>query len=115
MFKLQAAVVGEPPDPSGTEDSLHHFWDVNIRDILDRCLAHYPATVIRNSSRGTNTGKLRPDFGLLLGLTCVFQGEEKRDKYSGTDPWKELENKTRWVYDPAPCWLFSDCRHLLID
>jgi len=102
IFILQSAILGDPQDPSGTEDSLHSFWDKNIRDILHRCLAHFSATVIRNSSQDTNTGNLRPDFGLLLRLTCVFRGEEKRDKYSGLHPQKELAVKTRWVYQPAP-------------
>jgi hypothetical protein len=64
------------PDPSGTEDSFHAFWDRNILEILVTCLGK--PRWIRNSNKGTNTGSSRPDLGLLLRSACVFRGEEKR-------------------------------------
>jgi len=78
---LKPAITREPSNPSGTENSLISFWD---------------------SNQGTETGKLRPDFGLLLANVCVFRGEEKRLGFTGMHPRDELKVKTRWVYNPAP-------------
>jgi hypothetical protein len=96
---LKPAITREPSNPSGTENSLISFWDRNIRDILERCLG---VAGIRDSNQGTETGKLRPDFGLLLANVCVFRGEEKRLGFTGMHPRDELKVKTRWVYNPAP-------------
>jgi hypothetical protein len=93
------AIIRDPVNPSGTEISLVSFWDRNIRDILERPLN---VACIRDSNQGTETGKLRPDFGLLLSNVCVFRGEEKRIGFWGTHPREELRLRTRWVYDPAP-------------
>ncbi|KAF8336080.1 hypothetical protein F5887DRAFT_1285507 [Amanita rubescens] len=71
----------------------------NIRDILERCLG---VASIRDSNQGTETSRLRPDFGLLLANVCVFRGEEKGIEFTGMHPRNELKVKTRWVYDPAP-------------
>ena len=96
---LKSAITRDPSSPSGTENSLVSFWDRNIRDILERCLS---AGSIRDSNQGTETGKFRPDFGLLLANVCVFRGEEKRTEFTGMHPRNELKVKTRWVYNPAP-------------
>ncbi|KAM6493831.1 hypothetical protein JOM56_010192 [Amanita muscaria] len=93
------AITRDPVNPSGTERSLISFWDRNIRDILEQSLG---VACIRDSNQGTETGKLRPGFGLLLSNVCVFRGEEKRIGFAGTHPRDELRHKTRWVYDPAP-------------
>ncbi|KAF8798414.1 hypothetical protein BYT27DRAFT_7151238 [Phlegmacium glaucopus] len=93
---LKIAITRDPVNPSGTKNSLVSFWDRNIRDILERCLG---VASIRDS---TETGRLRPDFGLLLANTCVFRGAEKRLEFTGTHPRDELKVKTRWVYNPAP-------------
>ncbi|KIL61885.1 hypothetical protein M378DRAFT_108952 [Amanita muscaria Koide BX008] len=93
------AITRDPVNPSGTESSLISFWDGNIRDILERPLG---VACIRDNNQGTETGKLRPGFGLLLSNVCVFRGEEKRIGFAGTHPRDELRHKTRWVYDPAP-------------
>ncbi|KAM6493367.1 hypothetical protein JOM56_011501 [Amanita muscaria] len=93
------AITRDPVNPSGTETSLVSFWDRNIRDILERPLG---VACIRDNKQGTETGKLRPGFGLLLSNVCVFRGEEKRIGFAGTHPRDELRHKTRWVYDPAP-------------
>ena len=94
------AIHRAQPDPSGTEDSFHAFWDRNILEILVTCLGQ--PKWIRNGNQGTHTGSLRPDLGLLLQSACVFRGEEKKPMFTGTHPRKELAHKTRWVYDPAP-------------
>ncbi|KAK2465690.1 hypothetical protein APHAL10511_002234 [Amanita phalloides] len=96
---LKSAITRDPVNPSGTEISLVSFWDRNIRDILERCIG---VASIRDSNQGTETGKLQPDFGLLLSNVCVFRGEEKRIDFGGAHPRDELKHKTRWVYDPAP-------------
>ncbi|KIL57063.1 hypothetical protein M378DRAFT_28119 [Amanita muscaria Koide BX008] len=93
------AITRDPVNPSGTKNSLVSFWDGNIRDILERPLG---VACIRDDNRGTETGKFRPGFGLLLSNVCVFRGEEKRSSFAGTHPRDELRHKTRWVYDPAP-------------
>ena len=100
LDKLKTAIMNGPLDPDGTEDSLHSFWDTNIRAILVRCLKN--AKSIRNSNQDTETGQFRPNFGLLLANICVFRGEEKRKSFPGTHSKDELKKKTRWVYDPAP-------------
>ena len=96
---LKPSIERDPANPNGTEISLVSLWDRNIRDILERCLG---VAGIRDSNQGTETGKLRPDFGLLLADVCVFRGEEKRLVFTGMHPRDELIFKTRWVYDPAP-------------
>jgi len=96
---LKPAIKLGPVDPSGTELSLISFWDGNIRGVLQRILG---VAGIRDSNQSTCTGSLRPGFGLLLANSCVFRGEEKRLAFTGTHPRDELQNKTRWVYDPAP-------------
>ena len=96
---LKPAITRDPVNPNGTKISLVSFWDRNIRDILERCLG---VASIRDSKQGTETGRLRPDFGLLLANVCVFRGEEKRIEFTGTHPRTELKVKTRWVYNPAP-------------
>jgi hypothetical protein len=94
------AIIRTQPDSSGTEDSFHSFWDRNILDILSTCLGK--PRWVRNSNQGTHTGSLRPNFGILLGLACIFRGEEKGPTFAGKHPRQELADKTRWVYDPAP-------------
>lgn len=96
---LKPAITRDPVNPSGTEISLVSFWDRNIREILERCLG---VASIRDNNQGTETGRLRPDFGLLLANVCVFRGEGKRIEFTGTHPRNELKAKTRWVYNPAP-------------
>jgi hypothetical protein len=98
--KVWCAIIEDPPDSSGTEDSFHYFWDLNILRILLTCLGNF--TWVRNSNKGTHTGSLRPDLGVLLEFACVFRGEEKRPTFTGKHPRQELIDKTRWVYDPAP-------------
>jgi hypothetical protein len=97
--QLETAILYGPRGSGGTEDSLHCFWDDNIRNILIQCLN---AKSIRNSNQGTETGVFRPDFGLLLADSCVFRGEEKPESGGKSGPKDELKDKTRWVYDPAP-------------
>ncbi|TDL22019.1 hypothetical protein BD410DRAFT_840139 [Rickenella mellea] len=94
---LHEAIICEPPDPLGTEDSFHSFWDRNILEPLLKCLGR--PRWIRNSN---NTGNLRPDLGLFLNLVCVFRGEENKPSFAGKHPRDELADKSRWDYDPAP-------------
>ncbi|KAF8339322.1 hypothetical protein F5887DRAFT_1232886 [Amanita rubescens] len=101
-------ILDESTRPGGTEGSLHGFWDANIGNILVQCLS---ARSVRNGNHGTESGQLRPNFGLLLDKVCVFRGEEKREFYTGKHPKDELKNKTRWVYDPAPYVLGWLLRH----
>lgn len=96
--ELKVTIMKGPLEPDGTEDSLHGFWDANIRNILVQCLN---ARSVRNGNHGTETERLLPNFG-LLDKVCVFRGEEKSEFYSGKHPKDELQGKTRWVYDPAP-------------
>ena len=97
LFK--SAITRGPVDPSGTEFSLVSFWDRNIWDILERCLG---VASIRDSDQGTETSRLRPNFGLLLANVCVFRGAEKRLDFTGMHPRNKLKVKTQWVYNPAP-------------
>ncbi|KAF8346502.1 hypothetical protein F5887DRAFT_1073184 [Amanita rubescens] len=99
LDELKVTIIKGPRDPGGAEDSLRGFWDANIRNILVQCLN---ARSVRNGNHGTESGQLRPNFGLLLDKVCVFRGEEKREFYTGKHPKDELKNKTRWVYVPAP-------------
>ena len=82
--ELKMAIMDSPLDPGGTKASLYSFWDNNIRKILVRCLKN--AESIRNSDRSTETGLLRPDFGLLLANVFVFRGEEKGMTFTGKHP-----------------------------
>jgi len=92
-------VVSEPPPQSGTEASFHSFWDSNVRSILEILIP--VGRSIRDSSRHTATGSLRPDYGFLLRKLCTFRGEEKPPD-SNEDPKAGLSNKLAWAYDPAP-------------
>ncbi|KAJ3782219.1 hypothetical protein GGU10DRAFT_436776 [Lentinula aff. detonsa] len=84
---------------SQTEDGYHHYWDSNIRDILEVLIPE--GECIRNSNYHTETGKARPDFGFLIHKRCVFRGEEKGPMSFG-DPALELIETLVWVYDLAP-------------
>jgi hypothetical protein len=99
MGRVGEIIFRTPPDPSGTEESFHSFWDRNVLDILAFCMRDLKW--IRNSNRGTHSGSFRPDFGILLKQTCLFRGAEKKPSFSGKPPRQELADKTRWVYDPA--------------
>ncbi|TFK70006.1 hypothetical protein BDN72DRAFT_896808 [Pluteus cervinus] len=102
-YMFRDAIMNGPLDPTGTEESLHQFWDTNIRTILVRCLS---ADSIRNSrNQGTTEDAQEaflPRLGILLRCVCVFRGEDKRQSFTGMHPQLELKQKTRWVYDPAP-------------
>jgi hypothetical protein len=91
--------AADAPPTYGTEDSFIHFWDKNVRDILELILPQGRST--RNSSQHTATGSLRPDYAFLLNKLCPFRGEEKAPQ-NDDDPKKELADKLAWAYEPAP-------------
>ncbi|TFK70253.1 hypothetical protein BDN72DRAFT_958969 [Pluteus cervinus] len=95
-YLLREVITNGPLDPNGTEKSLHEFWDSNILKILVRCL---PASSFRGDR---DSGLMQLDLGVLLAGVCVFRGEEKRKRFTGKHPRLTLQEKTRWVYDPAP-------------
>lgn len=97
---LIPAVHRLSPEKDGTAASFIHFWDDNIRNILETVISL--ATSVRDTTRGTRTGLCRPDFGFLIHGICTLRGEEKRSGYNGRHPRIELFNKLRWTYDPAP-------------
>jgi len=108
-------IVSEPPPRLGTEATealFHSFWDSNVCSILE--LLIFVGRSIRDSSRHTATGSLRPDYGFLLRNLCTFRGEE-RPPDSNEDPKAELSNKLAWAYDPAPYVLgqLIDVDHVL--
>ena len=114
-FTLFFQAASSPPPPQGTEYAYVHFWDSNIRTILERLLP--AAKILRNSSHHTSTANLRPDFALLLAALCVLRGEEKKDDTE--DPKGELRDKILWVYDDAPyllgeCLLRASCCFLIL-
>lgn len=85
--------------PSGTESSLHFFWDQNIRQILE-CL--FPdGKSIRDSNSNTPMNIFCPDYDFLLNGLCTFRGEENIPENS-RNPKVELQNKLIWAYSPAP-------------
>jgi hypothetical protein len=92
-------IVSEAPPHSGTESTFHSFWDANVRKILELLLPG--GRSMRDSSRHTATGLLRPDFAFILYNLCPFRGEEKPPG-SNDDPRAELSTKLAWAYDPAP-------------
>jgi hypothetical protein len=96
---VKTALTFPPPDSDSTESAFHGFWDNNIRVLLDVAIT---GKTIRDSNNQTSTALLRPDFGVLIDGICVFRGEEKALKYSGTHPRNELFQKLTWTYDPAP-------------
>ena len=65
-------VVSEAPPRSGTESSFHSFWDANLRKILGPLLPG--GWSMRDSSRHTATGSLRPAFAFILSKLCTFRG-----------------------------------------
>lgn len=94
--RLVVRVVENNPRPDGTEQSYIPFWDDIIGRTLDLILT---GTAIRNSSKGTSTGTLRPDYGFLIKGHCLFRGEEKAPG-SEADPVLEIETKldAAWTY-----------------
>ena len=98
LLFYKAAAWPSPPE-DGTEASFHSFWDDNIRNILELLVPFSKS--IRDDPRQTNTPKLRPDYGLLLGGVCLFRGEEK-SKTSRGDPKASLSDGLTWIYSPAP-------------
>ena len=91
-------IMGNPPC-GGTEASFHHFWDKNIREVVE-CLVPTGRS-IRNSSEHTVTMTCHPDYAFLIDNLCPFQGEEQSPD-SIVDPKQELADKIVWIYDPAP-------------
>ena len=84
----------------GTEDFFHCTWDNNISEII--CFILSGTEGLRNSNRNTSTGLKRPDYGLLVNNSCVFQGKEKGSDSDG-NPLNELRDKIeRWIYDNLP-------------
>lgn len=91
--------VAEAPPISGTQRFFISFWDKNVRDVLELLLPS--GRSMRDSSRHTATGNLRPDYAFILNKLCPFRGEEKAPD-SPDDPKKELVEKLAWAYSPAP-------------
>lgn len=98
LDKLFFAVMDTPPT-DGTEAAFIHFWDTNVRTVVELLLPIGRST--RNSSLHTATASLRPDYAFLLNKLCPFRGEEKPPG-STDDPRKELASKLAWAYKPAP-------------
>lgn len=91
--------AAKPPPTEGTESSFIHFWDSNVREVLQLIIPEGKST--RDSSLHTATRSLRPDYAFLLHKLCPFRGEEKGPG-SKDNPKKELSDKLAWAYDPAP-------------
>ncbi|KAJ3794318.1 hypothetical protein GGU11DRAFT_759257 [Lentinula aff. detonsa] len=87
------------PRFSRTEVGYTHFWDFNIRDILQVLIPE--AECIRDSNYYTGIGKIFPDFSFLIHKRCVFRGEEK-GPMSPEDPALQLIENMVWEYDSAP-------------
>lgn len=105
---LGSPIRNNPPSREGTEYSFVHFWDDNIRSLLEILISN--GTTIRNSSQNMSTPGKRPDFGFILGHVCPFRGEEK-SLINNEDPRNELIDKLTWIYDPAPYILGKMCAH----
>ena len=106
---LGSPIRNNPPsrEGTGTGCSFVHFWDNNIRSLLETFISN--GNTIRNSSQHSTLGK-RPDFGFILGQVCPFRGEEK-SIVNNEDPRAELTDKLTWTYDPAPYILGKMCAH----
>lgn len=91
-------VAGNPPY-DGTEQAFIHFWDENVREVVE--LLHPTGRSTRNSSKHTATMGCRPDYAFLINKLCLFRGEE-RSPESTDNPKQELADKLAWAYDPAP-------------
>jgi hypothetical protein len=105
---LGSPILNNPPSREGTKYSFIHFWDDNIRKLLEILISN--GTTIRNSSQHTSTPGKRPDFGFILGHVCPFRGEEK-SLVNNEDPRAKLIDKLTWIYDPAPYILGKMCAH----
>ena len=92
-------VVASSPPYGGTERAFIHFWDDNIRGVVELLLP--TGRSMRNSSEHTATMRCRPDYAFLVNNFCPFRGEE-RSPESTADPKQELADKLAWAYDPAP-------------
>jgi hypothetical protein len=91
------------PAPDGsTEPTFIHFWDDNIRKVIEALIPEGQS--IRDSNHSMETTDCRPDFAFLLNMVCPFRGEEKGPG-STQDAKAQLRDKIIWVYDPAPYML----------
>lgn len=89
---------------TGTEDSFHGTYDLNISSILLFILSN--STHVRNTNRDTSTALKRPDSSFVVDNYCLLRGEEKGSN-AGGDPNKELVQKIlRWDYEPLK-WILG--------
>ncbi|KAJ7068355.1 hypothetical protein C8F01DRAFT_1117863 [Mycena amicta] len=95
FFTAFRTITKRSPD-SETEDGFHHFWDENIREMLEMLLPD------GKSKRNTNN-EYRPDYSFHLLNACPLRGEEKSPT-NREDPKAELAQKLAmpWPYPPAP-------------
>jgi hypothetical protein len=119
-FDLMPAIHRLAPHKDGSDGSFIHFWDTNIRGVLEAILytGLYSGRAIRadrgvDSSLylldfGIDTDLCLPDFGFLVRNTCIFRGEEKSNRSPRTHPRSELLSKLNWTYDPAP-YILGQC------
>ena len=68
-------VVVESPPYGGTDETFIHFWDQNVRLVVELVLP--TGRSMRNSSKHTVTMDCRPDYGFLIKKLCAFRGEEE--------------------------------------
>jgi len=79
------------PKPTGTtESSFVPYW----MDVMMTVATMFKHKIIRDSSKGTSTGRDRPDYGVQIKGLTLLRGEEKGPGTRG-DPRAELTSKLK--------------------
>ncbi|KAI6005018.1 hypothetical protein F5J12DRAFT_834060 [Pisolithus orientalis] len=97
------AVFEPAPNDDCTAYGLLHFWDSNIRSILQILVPYGRA--IRDC---LHSGPTHPGFAFILKNVCPFRGEETALDFPN-NPKAALIDKFIWRYDPAPYMLGYYC------
>ncbi|KIO07449.1 hypothetical protein M404DRAFT_410434 [Pisolithus tinctorius Marx 270] len=97
------AVFEPAPNDGCTAYGLVHFWDSNIRSILQILVPYGRA--IRDC---LHSGPTHPGFAFILKNVCPFRGEETALDFPN-NPKAALIDKFVWRYDPVPYMLGYYC------